>query len=59
MSKKFLVKRVRNVLEAIVVEAENSIEATTKARKTLKKNWKTLDDKRRKNYTAEVVSTKA
>lgn len=56
---KYLVKRVRNVLEAIVLEANSEGEAIETARKTMKKDWKNLDDKRRKNYTAEKVSTKS
>jgi len=55
---KFLVKRVRSVLEARVIEANSTDEAIDLSKKTLKKTWKVLDDKRRKNYTAEEVSTK-
>lgn len=47
------------MLEAIVIDASDETEALAIARKAEKKSWAVLDDKRRKNYTAEEVSTKA
>jgi len=55
---KFLVTRVRNVLEAITVDAESTSDAIEKSRKTKRAEWSHLDSKRRHNYEAKAVSTK-
>jgi len=54
----YLVTRVRSVLEAIHIKADSEAKAIEAARKTLKKDWKVLNDKRRKNYKADARSSK-
>jgi biotin operon repressor len=54
---KYLVTRIRHVLEGITVDATSSSEAIEKSRKTLRKDWSHLDSKRRKGYKAEPVET--
>ncbi len=53
--KKYLVTRIRHVLEGITVEAGSSSEAIDKSRKTLRKDWSHIDSKRRKGYKADTV----
>ncbi len=52
---KYLVTRIRHVLEGITVEAASSTEAIEKSRKTLRKDWSHIDSKRRKGYKADKV----
>lgn len=55
---KYLVTRIRHVLEGHTVEAASSGQAIEKARKSLRKDWNHLDSKRRRSYEAKVVDTK-
>lgn len=58
MAKTYLVTRVRSVLEGITLKADSEAKAIEASRKTLKKDWKVLNDKRRKNYKSEEVCTR-
>lgn len=52
---KYLVTRIRHVLEGTTVVAASASEATDKARKLSRKDWAHLDSKRRRAYKAEAV----
>lgn len=55
---KFLVTRIRHVLEATTVEAASQTEAKEKSRKLKRSAWSHLDSKRRRTYKADEVNTK-
>ncbi len=52
---KYHVTRIVSVLQSIAVKATSETEAIEKARKSLFKEWATVDNKRRKNYKAVKV----
>lgn len=52
---RYLVTRVRHVLEAVTVDAASKDEALEKARKTKRADWSHIDSKRRRAYKAEKV----
>lgn len=52
---KFFVTRIKSVLQGTTIEASNEGEAIEASRKLHRKEWKDIDDKRRKNYKAEKV----
>lgn len=52
---KFLVTRVRHVLEATTVDASSSNDAVEKSRKLNRSEWNHIDSKRRRAYKAEAV----
>lgn len=52
---RYLVTRVRHVLEATTVDAKDASEAIEKSRKLLRKDWNHVDSKRRRAYKAEAV----
>ncbi len=56
--KHYMVSRVRSVLEVTNVSAASESAAIEASRKLLKKKWKVINDKRRKNYKAEEVSSR-
>lgn len=52
---RYVVSRIRHVLESTVVEAGSSADATTKARKLKRTDWIHLESKRRRGYQAKEV----
>lgn len=52
---KYIVTRTRYVVESIVQFADNDVDAINASRKTLKKDWRIVDDKKRDNYSAKEV----
>lgn len=52
---RYLVSRVRHVLEAITVNANSEEEALKQARSTPRAEWNHIDSKRRRAYKAEKV----
>lgn len=52
---RYLITRVRHVLEATTVDASTEAEAMEKARKLERKSWNHIDSKRRRAYKAEKV----
>lgn len=52
---RYLVTRVRHVLEATTVDAGDEAEAIELSRKLLRKDWSHVDSKRRRAYKAEKV----
>lgn len=52
---RYLVTRVRHILEAVTVEASGSTEAIEKARALKRADWSHVDSKRRRAYKAETV----
>lgn len=52
---RFLVTRVRHVLEATTVDATSSTDAIEKSRKLNRSEWNHIDSKRRRAYKAEAV----
>lgn len=53
-----MISRVRSVLEVTNVAADSPEAAIKASKKLLKKKWHTVNDKRRKNYKAEEVSSR-
>ncbi len=53
-----MITRVRSVLEVTNVPAATEAAAIEASRKLKRKAWKTVNDKRRKNYKAEEVSSR-
>lgn len=56
--KHFMITRVRSVLEVTNVPANSSDEAIKASRKLKRATWKIVNDKRRKNYKAEEISSR-
>ena len=54
--KRFLITRVRHVLEAVTVKAESAAVAIEKSRKLPRKEWNHIDSKKRRAYKAEAVN---
>ena len=52
---RYLVTRIRHILEAATVEATGNTEAIEKSRKLKRVDWSHVDSKRRRAYKAEVV----
>lgn len=52
---RYLVTRVRHVLEAVTVNAKSPTDAIEQARKTKRAAWSHVDSKRRRAYKAEKV----
>lgn len=52
---RYLITRVRHVLEATTVDASNPTDAIEKSRKLLRKDWNHVDSKRRRAYKAEAI----
>lgn len=52
---KYLVTRIKSVLQSAAVEAVDAEAAIEISRKLHRKFWRDVDDKRRKNYRAEKV----
>lgn len=53
-----MITRVRSVLEVTNVQAASESAAIEASRKLKKKSWKVVNDKRRKNYKAEEISSR-
>lgn len=54
--KKFHVTRIKSVLQSTTVIAPSEKEAIEASRKLARKNWVDVNDSRRKNYKASLVS---
>lgn len=52
---RYLVSRIRHVLESTVVDAPTEAEAKTKARALKRSEWVHIESKRRRGYRAEKV----
>lgn len=52
---KFLITRIRHVVEGITLDAGSADEAVEKSKKTKRAAWSHIDSKRRKSYKAEKV----
>lgn len=52
---RFLVSRVRHVLEATTVDANDETEAIEKSRKLNRSDWSHVESKRRRAYKADAV----
>lgn len=52
---RYLVTRIRHVLEATTVDASSESEAIEKSRKMLRNEWSHVDSKRRRAYKADKV----
>ena len=53
MAKRYIVSRVMHCIQSTAIFADNESEAIEKSRKLLRKDWKTLDAKKRTGYTAQ------
>lgn len=54
---KFHVKRIRHVLEGVVVEAPTKDEAIASSKKLARKDWSHIESARRRGYSADSINT--
>lgn len=52
---RYLVSRVRHVVEAISIDASSPEEAIDKARQTKRAEWSHIESKRRRGYKADAI----